>query len=560
MELKLSPEQAEIVGCDDDQIVVRAYAGTGKTHTLRAFAAARPDKKFLYLVFNRKNAEEARRKFPSNVRAVTSHSLAWNAGGMGRLYGPKLVSKVSAWDASKALGVDPGRAAKAVRIVSQWCSSAYPSIVEMARARLRRRGASHKEDEDPVVFRTRETLAEGERAEIARSAPLAVRLWSAMKDPDGAVGMTHDGYLKVWSLEGSPVDGYDYVLFDEAQDANPATLEILRRRAPAMRLVAVGDDYQAIYRFRGGVNALCGFEAMGARCLSLTHTWRFGREIAEASNWVLAARGSEKPLVGEGGSGRLVSREEALAAVDARPGSRAVLTRGNISALVMAMETPGPVHFNGGGSAGYRADLIEDVYRLRYGPRSQIRDREVRACASWAELEQYAEATEEIELNSAIDFVSRTGASVPGMLEDLRKRETGRADQAGWIFSTTHRAKGLEWDHVVIGEFVFEAKDFITEGIKAIRRGRGFSEEAVDETNLLYVAATRARVSLAPNALLYGMREAAATLAAERGVSAVDGRAAGADSGSVPAWASATLSVGESIGGAPALSGATLLA
>jgi len=51
----------------------------------------------------------------------------------------------------------------------------------------------------------------------------ASRLWTRMQDPaDPSVGMLHDGYLKRYQLS-HPQLPFDLILFDEAQDANPAT-------------------------------------------------------------------------------------------------------------------------------------------------------------------------------------------------------------------------------------------------------------------------------------------------------------------------------------------------
>ncbi|MFO1432926.1 MAG: hypothetical protein U1F76_22915 [Candidatus Competibacteraceae bacterium] len=60
---------------------------------------------------------------------------------------------------------------------------------------------------------------------------LARRLWSLMGDPDSPVGMVHDGYLKLFQLSQPERSGFDRILSDEAQDANPATLDIVRRQA-----------------------------------------------------------------------------------------------------------------------------------------------------------------------------------------------------------------------------------------------------------------------------------------------------------------------------------------
>ena len=58
------------------------YPGTGKTTTLLHFTLASPDKRFLYLVYNKSVQESSKRVFPSsNVECRTLHSLAFDWTG-----------------------------------------------------------------------------------------------------------------------------------------------------------------------------------------------------------------------------------------------------------------------------------------------------------------------------------------------------------------------------------------------------------------------------------------------------------------------------------------------
>lgn len=64
----------------DDQILFffcLCPAGTGKTTTLVKYAEQRPHLRFLYVAFNKSVANEAQRRFPSNVISKTVHSLAF---------------------------------------------------------------------------------------------------------------------------------------------------------------------------------------------------------------------------------------------------------------------------------------------------------------------------------------------------------------------------------------------------------------------------------------------------------------------------------------------------
>ena len=77
--MKPTEEQQAILDAIGRVLLVNARAGTGKTATLRMIASANPDRKTLYLVFNRKAREEAEEKFPGNVKVQTVHSFAFEA-------------------------------------------------------------------------------------------------------------------------------------------------------------------------------------------------------------------------------------------------------------------------------------------------------------------------------------------------------------------------------------------------------------------------------------------------------------------------------------------------
>jgi F-box protein 18 (helicase) len=65
-------------------------------------------------------------------------------------------------------------------------------------------------------------------------------------------------------------------MVDEAQDANPVTLEVFKL-LPARKKIMVGEIHQQIFGFNGTVN---GFEVLNYPQLSLTKSFRCSKEIA----------------------------------------------------------------------------------------------------------------------------------------------------------------------------------------------------------------------------------------------------------------------------------------
>jgi superfamily I DNA/RNA helicase len=114
-----------------------------------------------------------------------------------------------------------------------------------------------------------------------------------MLNASDEVPLGHDGYLKQWSVE-LPVLDYDYILLDEAQDTNPVVLAVLTEQKS--QLVYVGDKHQQIYEWRGAINAMAKISTDHEA--ALTQSFRFGPNIANAANDILAKLGEERQLEG----------------------------------------------------------------------------------------------------------------------------------------------------------------------------------------------------------------------------------------------------------------------
>ena len=73
-----TPEQDAILAAasgSSQNLMIRAYAGTGKTSTLEMIERVAKTRPILYLVFNKKNAEEAKDRMLSTTTVRTFNSL-----------------------------------------------------------------------------------------------------------------------------------------------------------------------------------------------------------------------------------------------------------------------------------------------------------------------------------------------------------------------------------------------------------------------------------------------------------------------------------------------------
>jgi F-box protein, helicase, 18 len=208
-------EQQSIVACDlepGQTMKIMAFAGTGKTATLVAYAEARPGMRFLYVAFNKSVQLEAAARFPANVVARTSHALAFRTHGCH--HRDRLVPGFRANTVMQALGLKRHEDARfTMDTLTNYLVSAAPRVTRQhipfhARAFYEQRGW------DPPDF-----------------VDLANRLGRRMCDKnDRHIGMLHDGYLKLFQLS-DPVLDFDCILLDEAQDINPVTAAIVLSQA-----------------------------------------------------------------------------------------------------------------------------------------------------------------------------------------------------------------------------------------------------------------------------------------------------------------------------------------
>ncbi|WP_290604959.1 UvrD-helicase domain-containing protein, partial [Arsenophonus sp. ENCA] len=270
-----TPEQQAVIDWQGEKLVVNAFAGTGKTSTLVKYAEKHPELRMLYIAFNRSVREEADEKFPAN----TSHQLAWPS--FGRNYANRLTNSLRLFDIANATQSDDWVYVNAIQdTLKNFMCSVDNQI-------MLRHCPSILMGEVKKSFTANEVVRQSEQ------------LWHRMIDLADNFPVIHDMYLKLYQLSQSNLcPRFDVILFDEAQDANPVTHDIVFRQTT--KLVMVGDAHQQIYRFRGAVDALNAPSLSDADRLWLTHSFRFGACVADMANALLAMNGETHQVVGRG--------------------------------------------------------------------------------------------------------------------------------------------------------------------------------------------------------------------------------------------------------------------
>lgn len=458
-----------------------AYAGTGKTTTLRGVAEvlASQGKLVLYLAFNRATAKEAEAKFHATAEARTAHSLAF-AAERRWIRSRELVGstfRMRPW-IERHVTLDPAMEASGKRrevVVS---------------ALLQTLGRFLNSDDEQVRYRhvpatilaslTNEQLDDAGlaawRSDWARAlADAAQEAWDLMNARTGAP-ITHDCYLKRWQLS-RPTLAYDAILFDEAQDASPVMTALVSEQTAA-QVIPVGDPYQQIYSWRGAVNALDRFRGPA---LPLSQSWRFGPEVAAWANRILAdGFGADPPLTGLGPEGVVCAPGE-LAESPAPP--YAVLCRGNagvVQQVLDHLDARMRVAVVGGTDEVVR--LLTAAYDLYQG--IETRHPDLQAFESWDQLVEASGTELGASYLPIVRLVTEYRGLVPQLCGRLQ-RETVPEAEAEVVISTAHKAKGREWPWVVLHS---DFRAFAGESEEEPGRYWALPEEA----RLQYVAITRA--------------------------------------------------------------------
>ena len=510
MTLRYNDEQCAILDHlhykDSQVLAANALAGTGKTTTLVG-AAQYPlkNERLRYFVFNRRNADEAEQVFPANTEASTAHSMAFRAphpdgGGSlaevygngrlfkGSLYGPlrsqlqqSLEFKNHIRNVRQELRCSEGRAIMAIQaVLRDYCQSADPAIT----------ARNIPPDLNDYLHRTgvRQT-----NALIGAGA----WTWDRMRDPFGTFPVDHSTYLKLCSLS-PPRIAADTILFDEAQDASPPMLEILKAQLQyGTRIVLVGDTYQHIYDFTGAVDAMADMKTCHpdlTQTLPLTVSYRFGQEIADAGNHFLRLMGSPYLLTGKGKNGAV--QDDGVGPVNA------VLFRGNatlLNAAVSAVSQNQKIHVTGG--TGDIVKLLEAMSRLYRG--EFAKHPELGFFDDWQQLRDYAESPIGGDMAPSVRIVEQHQGRVGHIIKALQATEE-TPHSAQFILSTGHKSKGGQWPNVALMNdfqraWMMDAK---------VESDRSYQIPGGDALALQYVACTRAMHTLYTNGLLNTMERA----------------------------------------------------
>ncbi len=490
--MKLTLAQKAILSSSGN-IKINAVAGSGKTTTIIEYAKSQPSTtRILYLAFNKSVKLDASRKFQlagvKNISVETAHSMAYKAIVFDS---PYVVNKhgYKTQDIVRLLGLkrlnEPHTeyilANHINKFAAYFCNSDKLKVQDLDYRKVvadpEAQAFVHQHYEQ-IVQNTRIFLAKMNNAEIE---------------------ITHDFYLKKFQLN-KPTLRFDYLLFDEGQDASEVMLDIFLRQKGTK--VIVGDTHQQIYSWRYAINSL---EKTDFPQHQLSISFRFGSDIAQLAKQTLVLKKHLKnpikpDIQGKGKTGKI--------------SSKAIIARTNLGLLLKAIEYMSEkpnlkkIYFEGNIHSYTYADdgtSLYDVLNLYNEKKHLIRDPLIKQIKDVEELEDYIKKTDDGQLGMMLEIVREYEQEIPGLIKMLKEKHVDHdsKEEAEIIFSTVHRCKGMEYDSVqLVNDFITE--DRIESQLSSAEGDvKNLYDRLNEEINLLYVAITRTKSKLQiPEALV----------------------------------------------------------
>ncbi len=324
----LNPSQREAVLINQDHNLVLAGAGTGKTSVLVARAGyliadqqAHPED-ILMLAFGRKAAEEMRERLSTKVnnaiKVATFHSLGTQIIQAAEGERPN-VSPLALDDKARAAWIgsmlkdqwqNAASSKRWQKHLTQWRIPGFKSDNSMEQQAsneqliawvwrhielLGQRGGVKKAELVEAIEQSDKTASHARmKSELALLWPCFRAYEQHLKTNKEIDFNTMIQQATEYVKDGKFVPHWKFIMVDEYQDISPHRLALIEalcksetEGASKATLFAVGDDWQAIYRFAGAdVNLTTGFEERFGDChiTQLETTYRFNNMIGEVAN------------------------------------------------------------------------------------------------------------------------------------------------------------------------------------------------------------------------------------------------------------------------------------
>ena len=463
-ELTIEQQDCIIAAQEQKDLKIKAYAGTGKTSTLVEIAK-RLTGRGLYLAYNKAIQLDAIQKFPQNIDCKTAHSIAY-----GSMYG-NINGRVE--------NLTPLTVLRYIEIhtVNEYSPYELSFLIIKALRVFCNSGESAIDDKilSHADFEAIQNHGENKSDALNYIIKKAAEYWTKAIKEHSVVPIEHDFYLKMYQLANPNLGSkYNYILFDECQDANPVIIDIILNQR--CQKICVGDEHQQIYSWRGAVNA---YDKFNGESYYLSQSFRFGDQIAVLASSLLYLK---KEKIGIKGDKTIQS-----SVITIKPRTYTHLCRTNAGLIGKVIENvKKKLHVVGG--THEVLELAQSGYALYKGESNKVKHNKIKGFKNWDALTKFKNDFEDPDVTFLVNIIDRYGDDFDKVIDQVKNARYVQEEDADIVFSTIHKAKGREWDNVVVGDdfTLFIQDDGMMELLK----------EHSEEFNLLYVAITRAKYKL----------------------------------------------------------------
>lgn len=468
--------------------VVEAVAGSGKTTTIvQALSYTSPKDRVAFLAFNKHIADELKKRqnlgqIPEHVHVSTLHSLGFSI--LKKLEEKPEVDrdKVSEimdvfWPVSRKSGVDP-----LARVKHKELRSKMRSVVALSKATL-----VNYDDQNAVL-----EMCERYGIEIDEQGyDVVARLSEVMEACKNNLEII-DFDDMIWlplvnKRLKNHFDKFDILFVDECQDLNKAQIEfVLNSLQPGVgRIIAVGDRKQSLYGFRGADTEAIPrmIEMLNAKTLPLSISYRNPTSVIEAAKelvpqieaWENAKEGEVATMKYPEFMNQVKTGDMVVCRTNAPLVQPAfTMIKRGVKAIIRGQDI---------GEA-----LIDFVERFNASDLMHLEG----LMAEWVErehsrlIEKGKELASEMVLDKheVIMGIAQQSRTVMDLVEKLRMMFSDKVE--GVVFSSVHRAKGLEADNVYV----------LKRELMPHPKAKMETWEGEQEWNCKYVAITRAKSRL----------------------------------------------------------------
>lgn len=457
---------------EQHHLVVEALAGSGKTTTGVEMLKLLRGLKVLFVAFNRHVVKDIKTKAPYWVQISTYHSLGFRA--CKDAYGKDvLVEKKKVYHILQSL-MD--------KQVHGHLFSTIKKVVSLVKATLCSTDweeLDHLCDHFGIELNgDRELIFEAVEKVIVRSAAQT-----------NVIDYDDMCWLPVY--HDLPMRQHDLIFVDEAQDTNRVQIALaLKSVRDTGRIIAVGDRYQSMYGFRGAdAEAVPNLvSSLDADCLPLSITYRNPKSVVRLVNerfpeipleaWDKAPEGEVRYMNSQVFTREVQSGDMVLCRTNAplvSPCYR-LIAAGKKATIRGRDIGEGLVELIDKVQKKWSATNLESLLRCM----ALYRDDEVRKLLAAEKNIQAQAVQDKVDTVVAIANGCTTVLEVQNRILDIFSDTI-----EGVVFSTVHRAKGLEADNVFILESGLMPHPMASK-----------PWELEQERNIEYVALTRAKQTL----------------------------------------------------------------